>query len=87
MAAQCTDKEPAPDKAAGKVLVPLGRVSLGDQQARVEVLTAKLLQMWFLSTGHLQQQSQAMSVFLGPTEGGSLSLCPPSGSLQRLRAI
>ena len=39
------DKEPAPDKAAGKVLVPLGRVSLGDQQARVEVLTAKLLQM------------------------------------------
>ncbi|CAJ1364731.1 unnamed protein product [Effrenium voratum] len=40
------------------------RVPLGDQQAWVQELTAKLFaEVWFLSTGHLQQQSYAMSVF------------------------
>ena len=32
-----------------------------------------LAEVWFLSTGHLQQQSYAMSVFATPTERGSLS--------------
>ena len=50
------------------------RVPLGDQQAWVQELTAKLFaEVWFLSTGHLQQQSYAMSVFATPTERGSLS--------------
>ncbi|CAJ1395453.1 unnamed protein product [Effrenium voratum] len=75
MATQHTDKELAPHKAAGKVLVPLGReMPLGDQQAWVQELTAKLFaEVWILSTGHLQQQSYAMSVFATPTERGSLS--------------
>ena len=63
MATQHTDKELAPHKAAGR-----------DQQAWVQELTAKLLaEVWFLSTGRLQQQSYAMSVFATPTERGSLS--------------
>ena len=50
------------------------RVPLGDQQAWVQELTAKLFaEVWILSTGHLQQQSYAMSVFATPTERGSLS--------------
>ena len=50
------------------------RVPLGDQQAWVQELTAKLFaEVWFLSTDHLQQQSYAMSVFATPTERGSLS--------------
>ena len=50
------------------------RVPLGDQQAWVQELTAKLFaEVWFLSTGRLQQHSYAMSVFATPTERGSLS--------------
>ena len=41
------------------------RVPLGDQQAWVQELTAKLFaEVWFLSTGHLQQQSYAVERLL-----------------------
>ncbi|CAJ1353494.1 unnamed protein product [Effrenium voratum] len=81
MATQGTDRELAPDKAAGKVLVPLGRECHWEtsRPGFRSLQRSFFAEVWFLSTGHLQQQSYAMSVSPTPTERGSLSSCPLLG--------
>ncbi|CAJ1353493.1 unnamed protein product [Effrenium voratum] len=63
MATQGTDRELAPDKAAGKVLVPLGRECHWEtsRPGFRSLQRSFFAEVWFLSTGHLQQQSYAMS--------------------------